>query len=57
MGAGLVQDKILKNTNFAKIKCVGFAFGLGIERFSMIYYRIKNIKNFFENILQLSHIF
>lgn len=57
MGAGIVSPIILKRTGFNNTAISGFAFGLGIERFSMIYYKVENIKFFFENILQLLYIF
>jgi phenylalanyl-tRNA synthetase alpha chain len=57
MGAGLINVRVFSRTKYAKIKCMGLAFGLGIERFTMIFYKVINIKNFFENTLHLSNIF
>jgi phenylalanyl-tRNA synthetase alpha chain len=32
-----------------KTICFGFAFGMGIERITMLKYGIKDIRHFFEN--------
>ena len=57
MGAGLVNPIVLNNIGIDSKKFTGFAFGLGIERFSMIYYNIGDIKIFFENKLQNLYVF
>lgn len=50
MGAGLINSLILKNTQIDVSKYTGFAFGIGIERFAMIYYEQNEIRKFFGNI-------
>lgn len=57
MGAGLVNPIILENAGINSNKYSGYAFGLGIERFSMMRYELDNIKNFTDNILQEIYIF
>ncbi|MDZ7798552.1 MAG: phenylalanine--tRNA ligase subunit alpha [Patescibacteria group bacterium] len=44
MGSGLVHPKVLKNMNVDPEKYTGFAFGMGIDRFMMLYYGIDDIR-------------
>jgi phenylalanyl-tRNA synthetase alpha chain len=57
MGAGLVNQNVLKHAGIDYKKYSGFAFGLGIERFSMIKYNLHDIKVFTDNILQEVYTF
>ena len=47
LGCGMVNPKVLKNCNIDSSKYQGFAFGMGIERLSMLKYGITDLKNFF----------
>ena len=49
LGCGMVHPNVLKNVNIDPKKYSGFAFGLGIERFAMLAYQIKDLRVFFEN--------
>jgi phenylalanyl-tRNA synthetase alpha chain len=49
LGCGMVHPNVLKNVNINPKKYSGFAFGLGIERFAMLAYQIKDLRVFFEN--------
>ena len=49
LGCGMVHPNVLKNVNINPKKFSGFAFGLGIERFAMLAYQIKDLRIFFEN--------
>ena len=49
LGCGMVHPNVLKNVNIDPKKYSGFAFGLGIERFAMLAYQIKDLRIFFEN--------
>tara|TARA_Y100000389_G_scaffold204511_1_gene257550 strand:- start:5796 stop:6779 length:984 start_codon:yes stop_codon:yes gene_type:complete len=49
LGCGMVHPNVLKNVNINPKKYSGFAFGLGIERFAMLCYKIKDLRVFFEN--------
>ena len=49
LGCGMVHPNVLKNVNIDSKKYSGFAFGLGIERFAMLAYQIKDLRVFFEN--------
>jgi phenylalanyl-tRNA synthetase alpha chain len=48
-GAGMVDPNVLKNCNIDPDKYTGFAFGMGIERITMLKYQIKDIRLFTEN--------
>jgi len=48
-GAGMVDPNVLKNCNIDPEEYTGFAFGMGIERITMLKYQIKDLRLFFEN--------
>ena len=52
LGAGMVDPAVFKFVNYDAEKWSGFAFGLGIERISMLKYGINDIRLFFENDLR-----
>lgn len=49
LGCGMVDPNVLEACNIDSKKYTGFAFGLGIERITMLRYGIKDIRHFFEN--------
>ncbi|WP_185858754.1 phenylalanine--tRNA ligase subunit alpha [Blattabacterium cuenoti] len=49
MGCGMIDPKVLKNVDIDSETYSGFAFGIGIERLSLIIYNIKDIRMFFDN--------
>ena len=49
LGCGMVDPNVLENNNIDNQKYTGFAFGMGIERITMLRYQIKDIRLFFEN--------
>lgn len=49
LGAGMVHPNVLRAVNIDPERFQGFAFGMGIERVAMIYYRIDDMRLFFEN--------
>lgn len=49
LGCGMVDPNVLKNCNIDPEKYTGFAFGMGIERTTMLKYQINDIRLFFEN--------
>ena len=51
LGCGMVHNNVLKNVNIDVNKYSGFAFGLGIERFAMLKYGIRDLRLFYENDL------
>ena len=48
-GCGMVDPNVLENCGIDPEKYTGFAFGMGIERFAMIKYQIKDLRLFTEN--------
>ena len=56
LGCGMVNPKVLQNCNIDPTKYQGFAFGMGIERLSMLKYGITDLRTFFESDFRwLSH--
>ena len=49
MGCGMVHPQVLSNCGIDSDKYTGFAFGMGIERFAMLYYGIDDLRLFFQN--------
>ena len=49
MGCGMVHPQVLTNCGIDSDKYTGFAFGMGIERFAMLYYGIDDLRLFFQN--------
>ena len=49
LGSGMVNSKVLENAGIDSKKYQGFAFGLGLERITMLKYGIDDLRAFFEN--------
>jgi len=49
LGCGMVDPNVLKNCGIDPEIYTGFAFGMGIERITMLKYQIKDLRLFFEN--------
>lgn len=49
LGCGMVDPKVLDNCGINSRKFTGYAFGMGIERITMLKYRINDLRLFFEN--------
>ncbi len=49
LGCGMVDPQVLENCGIDSKKYSGFAFGMGIERITMLKYRVKDLRLFFEN--------
>ena len=49
LGCGMVDPQVLDNCGIDSTKYTGFAFGMGIERQTMMLYGIKDIRLLFEN--------
>lgn len=49
LGAGMVDVNVLKASNIDPEVYSGFAFGMGVERLSMLKYAIDDIRLFFNN--------
>lgn len=48
-GSGMVHPSVLKNCNIDPEEYTGFAFGMGIERVTMLRYQINDLRMFSEN--------
>jgi phenylalanyl-tRNA synthetase alpha chain len=48
-GSGMVHPNVLKNCDIDPEEYAGFAFGMGIERITMLRYRINDLRLFSEN--------
>lgn len=49
LGCGMVDPNVLENCGIDSNEYTGFAFGMGIERITILKYRIQDIRLFFEN--------
>jgi phenylalanyl-tRNA synthetase alpha chain len=49
LGCGMVHPQILENCGIDSKKYTGYAFGIGIERLTMLKYQIKDLRLFSEN--------
>ena len=57
LGAGMVHPHVLEMNGFDSEKCSGFAFGVGLERVTMLKYGIDDIRNFYTNDMRFLKIF
>lgn len=49
MGCGMVDPEVLKSVGYDPEEFTGFAFGMGIERITMLRHGIDDLRAFFEN--------
>lgn len=49
LGCGMVDPSVLDNCKIDSEKYTGFAFGMGIERITMLKYQINDLRLYFEN--------
>ena len=52
LGCGMVHPAVLDNCKIDSNKYSGFAFGMGIERITMLKYQVKDLRLFSENDLR-----
>ena len=52
LGCGMVDPEVFKSVNYDPDLYSGFAFGMGIERITMLKFGINDIRLFFENDLR-----
>ncbi len=57
LGCGMVDENVLKNCGIDPEEYSGYAFGMGIERITMLKYGIKDLRLFFENDVRLLNQF
>lgn len=53
LGCGMVDENVLKNCGIDPSEYTGYAFGMGVERITMLKYGIKDLRLFFENDIRL----
>jgi len=51
-GCGMVHPTVLKNVNIDPEQFQGFAFGMGLDRLTMLRYGVNDLRLFFENDLR-----
>jgi phenylalanyl-tRNA synthetase alpha chain len=56
-GCGMVDPLVLENCKVDPVRYSGFAFGMGIERITMLKYQINDLRLFFENDVRLLNQF
>ncbi len=49
LGCGMVHPNVLKAVNIDPEQYTGFAFGMGVERLTMLRYNVNDLRAFFEN--------
>jgi phenylalanyl-tRNA synthetase alpha chain len=49
LGSGMVHPAVFENVGYDTDQYTGFAFGMGVERITMLKYGIDDIRKFFEN--------
>lgn len=52
LGCGMVDPNVFDNCGIDHEKYTGFAFGMGIERITMLKYQVNDLRLFFENDLR-----
>ncbi|MBI5633674.1 MAG: phenylalanine--tRNA ligase subunit alpha [Nitrospirae bacterium] len=52
MGCGMVNPKVFEMSGYNPDEFTGFAFGMGVERLTMLKYAIDDIRLFYENDLR-----
>ncbi|MEL0611451.1 hypothetical protein V8Z71_24700, partial [Vibrio echinoideorum] len=51
-GCGMVHPKVLRSVGIDPEKYAGFAFGMGVERLTMLLYGVNDLRAFFDNDLR-----
>ncbi|MDE7385351.1 MAG: phenylalanine--tRNA ligase subunit alpha, partial [Anaeroplasmataceae bacterium] len=57
LGAGMVNNNVLRMCGYNPEEIQGFAFGIGVERITMLKYRIDDIRNFYTNDIRFLNQF
>ncbi len=52
LGCGMVHPNVLKHVEIDNEQYIGFAFGMGVERLTMLRYGVNDLRLFFENDLR-----
>jgi phenylalanyl-tRNA synthetase alpha chain len=57
LGCGMVHPNVLESCGIDSKKYTGFAFGMGIDRITMLRYGVNDIRDLFINDLRLLNQF
>ena len=52
LGCGMVHPNVLRNAKIDPENFTGYAFGMGVERLTMLRYGVEDLRSFFENDLR-----
>ncbi|MCK5818269.1 MAG: phenylalanine--tRNA ligase subunit alpha [Psychromonas sp.] len=52
LGCGMIHPNVLRSMRIDPEKYSGFAFGMGVERLTMLRYGVNDLRSFFENDLR-----
>jgi phenylalanyl-tRNA synthetase alpha chain len=52
LGCGMVHPEVFRHTGIDSERYTGFAFGLGVERLTMLRYGVNDLRLFYENDLR-----
>jgi len=52
LGCGMIHPEVFRHINIDSDEFTGFAFGMGVERLTMLRYKINDLRLFFENDLK-----
>jgi phenylalanyl-tRNA synthetase alpha chain len=52
LGCGMIHPEVFRHVNVDSDEFTGFAFGMGVERLTMLRYKINDLRLFFENDLK-----
>jgi len=57
LGCGMIHPNVLKSVGVDPSTHQGFAFGMGVERFTMVKYNVTDLRLFYENDLRFLKVF
>jgi len=52
LGSGMVHPNVLESVGYDSEEFIGYAFGMGVERMTMLRYGVNDLRLFFENDLR-----
>lgn len=57
LGSGMIHPNVLRMSGYDPEKVSGFAFGMGVERITMLRYGIDDLRLFYDNDMRFLHQF
>ena len=57
LGCGMIDPTVLENVGYDSTIWQGYAFGMGVERISMLKYGINDIRHFYNGDIRFSKQF